>query len=137
MDAYLDYLSQKTWQNPAGSVHYVIGNESADLDSILSELCCAYYLHTTNGGPNFHFVPVVNILRHDMALRREALALFKQCDLDIDSLVYVEDISLTESDGYKVTLVDHNCAVWPLEHVNKRVHVVSSSFIKIHVFYLK
>ncbi|KAI9501512.1 hypothetical protein BX070DRAFT_37123 [Coemansia spiralis] len=102
--------------NPANSLTLVLGNESADLDSLVSSLTLAYVLSAKPDPPG-HVVPIMNTNRSDMILRQD-------CDLllrttlnaeggRMEDLTFLDDIDLNMlvqkyKDGLNVWLVDHN-----------------------------
>ena len=76
----------------AGAV--VIGNEAADLDSMVS---ATLYGHLTSacGAPGAPLaVPVVNCPRGDFVLRTEAVYLFAALGLDVNALIFIDEIDL-------------------------------------------
>ncbi|KAJ2503186.1 Exopolyphosphatase [Coemansia sp. RSA 1972] len=97
-----------------GRLTLVLGNESADLDSMVSSLALAYALSPTISAP----IPIINTNRSDMTLRPESTLLLRTTlqanDSGIDALTFIDDFDLTRvvSYGHKhgldVWLVDHN-----------------------------
>lgn len=92
-------------------VHVVLGNESADLDSIVSAIAHAY--HLSRELDSSHIVlPYINIPREQFALRRDAQYLFELFGLSLDDVSFVDDsvtlAALHESKRLKLHLVDHN-----------------------------
>lgn len=135
LSAYLEGLSR--FQPPAtlgalrslypGGLTIVLGNQSADLDSIVSAIVYAWFLTAValiNGNTHAAVVPVVGIARAEWALRPEAQWLFgEHMRLAIDYLWFIDDINhLTDCDakhtadtyvsstqsGLQIVLVDHN-----------------------------
>ncbi|KAI0406211.1 exopolyphosphatase-like protein [Xylaria palmicola] len=90
---------------------FVVGNESADLDSLCSALLLAYF-HTyappakralvgdgsCSGASTLH-IPVCHLQRADLALRPEFAAVLRDADLGGDDVVTLEDILPRNSDG--------------------------------------
>jgi exopolyphosphatase len=90
-------------------VTIVMGNEAADLDSMASAVSYAWYLYLNNSSENVF--PLINIPREDFKLRTEAVYLFKEAGVEVDQLLFAEDIDLEtlKRDGnLKLVLVDHN-----------------------------
>jgi len=83
----------------------VLGNESADMDSIVCALVLAY--SRTKASENVH-VPVINIPRDDMRLRTDVEHLFREVGIDHSKLVFKDEIDLKKKDELSVVLVDHN-----------------------------
>ncbi|KAI5211648.1 hypothetical protein AUEXF2481DRAFT_5360 [Aureobasidium subglaciale EXF-2481] len=95
----------------------VIGNESADLDSITSSIVYAYLKSITHPaqGPATLHVPLLNIPKADINLRPELLALLPHANIeqrhlitldDLPSLTNIKDILLPATTRW--ILVDHN-----------------------------
>ncbi|KAF2436775.1 DHH phosphoesterase [Tothia fuscella] len=75
-------------------VTIVMGNESADLDSLTSALLFAY-VRTYTPRPNSFspfYVPVLNIPASDIAIRPEFLALLPYANIDSESLITLNDL---------------------------------------------
>lgn len=86
-----------------------MGNEAADLDSIVSAVSYAWYLHLSNISQSYF--PFINIPKDDFKLRTEAVCLFKEAGINYNYLLYAEDVDLEKinNDGnLKLILVDHN-----------------------------
>ncbi|XP_066270782.1 protein prune homolog 2-like isoform X3 [Branchiostoma lanceolatum] len=93
--------------------HVVIGNEACDLDSTVSALAYAFFLHKTAAidDTSVAHVPVLNIPRADLPLRTETTFFLAQQEIPADSLTFRDDINLTSlhaNDKLSLTLVDHN-----------------------------
>lgn len=86
---------------------FVTGNQSADMDSVISALSYAYLQHQHD--PSVELVPLVNIPKRDLRLRRDIELLLKQNAIVEDQLFFLEDLAaLTkEVDSVDVVLVDH------------------------------
>ncbi len=87
----------------------VMGNEAADLDSMASAVTYAWYLYLNDESGNYF--PLINIPRADFKLRTEAVYLFKEAGVNIDDLLFTEDIDLDKlkaGSNLKLILVDHN-----------------------------
>ncbi|KAK5111361.1 hypothetical protein LTR62_005201 [Meristemomyces frigidus] len=94
------------------SASFVIGNESADLDSITCALVYGYIQSSTRQAQrNSDFIiPVVNIPAADLPLRPELTSLLKHAGLEPKDLITLDDLQplplpLTNT---RWTLVDHN-----------------------------
>lgn len=104
--------------------HVVIGNEAADLDSICAAIARARYLFLESTTPGEFFYPVVNITRKELALRRDAQYLFSLLNVDVDSLIFVDEIpldSLANEGRLKLHLVDHNALAIHQAHLRHEV----------------
>ncbi len=104
-------------------IHFVMGNESADLDSIVSSITYAYLLHHEK--PNEFYVPLLNIFREEIALRKDILHLFQQLGISSDDLLFLDDQvpldDLFAQDKLRFTLVDHNILRPRQEHLSDAV----------------
>ncbi|KAF1986561.1 exopolyphosphatase-like protein [Aulographum hederae CBS 113979] len=96
-------------------VTFVIGNESADLDSLTSSILYAYI--RSNSPPKRAFspiyIPVLNIPYDDIKLRPEFLALLPYANLEPGHLITLNDLprdlaSKLPPENTKWILVDHN-----------------------------
>ena len=86
------------------------GNESCDLDSMVSALCHAHYLQVTSGD-DVVSLPLFMCKRAELDLRPEATDVFAQVGVQSDWLIFSDDLTqdeMTSSDELKITLVDHN-----------------------------
>lgn len=116
----------------ASPVVVVLGNESADLDSITCAVAQALQLHLRQqagrplqvGAPEFAFLqnggdptaeavvlPVVNTARADFPLRTEVVYMFQRLGLGPEDLIFAEDVNLArlrEQRRLRLFLVDHN-----------------------------
>jgi exopolyphosphatase len=84
----------------------VLGNQSADIDSIVS--CIALCYGRRHLGLQ---VPVVNVTREEIFLRKDVCYLLEYLQIDPNSLFFKDDIpSLIENEenSLSITLVDHN-----------------------------
>jgi len=91
-------------------VHLVVGNEAADLDSIVGAFARAFFLQA-GARPGIAHIPIVNVSRHEFTLRREAAYLFALLDIDAKQLVFRDEVPneiLRQHEGFLVDLVDHN-----------------------------
>ncbi|KAL2020457.1 hypothetical protein VTK56DRAFT_8423 [Thermocarpiscus australiensis] len=87
---------------------FVVGNESADLDSICSALLLAYF--RTHTPPHTLHIPLCNLPRADLDLRPELNAVLRPAGLQPDDLITLTDLprdGLDPSDT-RWLLVDHN-----------------------------
>lgn len=105
-----DYLQQTHVQMSlpiTEMVHVVLGNQSADMDSIVSSIAFA----SANRELGL-FVPLINIQHSELPLRRDVMHLFEMLQIDSSTLLYKEDLpllqKLAEQECLRVTLVDHN-----------------------------
>lgn len=101
-----DFRSVLKENNP---LTIVMGNEAADLDSMASALSYAWYLKINNSDETP--CPLINIPRADFKLRTEAVYLFEEAGVDVDKLIFIDDLNLQDLKDkglLKLILVDHN-----------------------------
>ncbi|KAK3951521.1 hypothetical protein QBC32DRAFT_160828 [Pseudoneurospora amorphoporcata] len=108
---------------------FVVGNESADLDSLCSSILLAYfrtYDHrsTTPGPPTLH-IPLSNLPQADLALRPELAAVLKPAGLHLKDLITLDGLPTSQDAADEASssitpentrwfLVDHNALTGPL-----------------------
>ena len=105
LNSYLKSARASVDKAEAGAI--VIGNEAADLDSMVSAVLYGF-LASACGSPT---VPVVNCPRGDFVLRTEAVYLFEALGVDVAALPFIDEIDLERlhrSGRLRLTLVDHN-----------------------------
>ncbi|KAL8595557.1 hypothetical protein ACOMHN_000765 [Nucella lapillus] len=95
------------------AVHVVIGNESCDLDSAVSAIVYAYFLHETSLASvgTALFLPLLNIPRSDFPLRTEIVHFLGKFGISAPDLIFQDDLDLAKvkvTTDLKVTLVDHH-----------------------------
>lgn len=91
-------LSQKT------ITHVFLGNESCDLDSIASTLALAYRACADG----VQALPMLNIPREDLYLRRDATHLLEETGIRAELLTFVNELDFHTFEQLSITLVDHN-----------------------------
>lgn len=94
-----------------GHLTAVLGNEAADLDSMASSVLYAHLLSATKQSGGRDVLPIINIPRSDFSLRTEAVWLFSEAGVDVDSLVFIDEVdleSIQKSGHLDLVLVDHN-----------------------------
>ncbi|MBB64260.1 MAG: hypothetical protein CMO81_04280 [Waddliaceae bacterium] len=110
-------------------VHYVLGNESADLDSISCAIGRAYLLQNRKNNKNI-YLPIINIPREDLALRKDAKQLIKILQISPETLLFEEDLPQAHyNSSLRIDLVDHNA----LTKRQKYLEPFVSSIVDHHV----
>ncbi|KAG9290221.1 hypothetical protein G9A89_022197 [Geosiphon pyriformis] len=107
----------------------VIGNESADLDSIIGSLGYAYLNQRLGGTSDDIYLPVIQIPRQDLSLRPECEFVFRECGINTQNFVFIEDFqaqsdSLTANYNVRIVMVDHNKLLPSWERFTDRVDVI-------------
>ncbi|XP_044752234.1 exopolyphosphatase PRUNE1-like [Coccinella septempunctata] len=100
-------------------IHIVLGNEAGDLDSVMSTIAYAHFLYSTTkhqSDDRIAFFPVLNFDRDGMDIRSEHKYLFEQADINLDKLIYRNQLNFEEmvrdfgntNRILKTYLVDHH-----------------------------
>ncbi|KAI2476653.1 Exopolyphosphatase [Pyrenophora tritici-repentis] len=98
-------------------ITFVIGNESADLDSMSCSILYAYIRSMSPPKTAFSpvYVPITNIPASDVQLRPEYLAVFQHANIEPKHLIMLDDLpaladiqSKLAPENTKWILVDHN-----------------------------
>lgn len=111
---------QQAKQNPTATstkTSLVVGNESADLDSIASAILYGYIQSSTPQAlrSNTLTIPITNIPSSDLSLRPELTTLLKHANLVPSDLITLDDLDLPNFPTTStLTLVDHNALTGPL-----------------------
>lgn len=121
-------LTQSLQSKGQKHASFVIGNESADLDSITCALVYSYIQSSTQEAKNADrcLIPVANVPSSELGLRPELTALLKHADLKPSELVTLDDLGevwdIIPPDTTDWTLVDHNAFQGTLgKHYSERV----------------
>lgn len=107
------------------ATHFVVGNEAADLDSVVSAIAYAFL------DARHVWIPVIHARRADLHLRRDNVDFLRECGVDIARVCCLDDVPLITADVH-VVLVDHNRAKRPFtsatvdaivdHHVDEHAH---------------
>ncbi|OAA80216.1 exopolyphosphatase [Akanthomyces lecanii RCEF 1005] len=99
---------------------FVVGNESADLDSLCSAVVLAYI--RSHIAPRRLHIPLSNLPREDLAMRIELGPILAKADLDDSDLITMSELpqDLDPKDTEWV-LVDHNVLTGDLRKYESRV----------------
>ncbi|KAJ9458693.1 Exopolyphosphatase [Diplonema papillatum] len=81
----------------------VIGNESCDMDSVVSSLVYSLFLAETTGAD---YTPVLNVAREDLSLRCEVVWILQKLGIAADRITFLADVDAAAV--ARVVLVDHN-----------------------------
>ncbi len=104
-----------------GTRRIILGNEAADLDSMASSIAYGYLLSLQDTASVA--LPVMPIPRADFKLRTEAVYLFREAGIELDDLVFFDDVDFDKliADGAVIILVDHNRLSLALEQYHLSV----------------
>lgn len=104
--AFLDKLRPVTSKNV---LRFVTGNQSADMDSVVSAISYAYFYNQKNPSEQ-PYLPLVNITRDELRLRRDIVLLLQSHSISKYDLFFLDDVhELTASpkSHLEIVLVDH------------------------------
>ncbi|PQE17280.1 exopolyphosphatase protein [Rutstroemia sp. NJR-2017a BVV2] len=106
--ASLEIATQK-----GSPVTFVIGNESADLDSICSAVTLAYlrtFSPSSSSSSRTTYIPLSNLPRADLSLRTELQPVLSRANLRASDLITLSDFSpkALKVENTRWVLVDHN-----------------------------
>ncbi|RTE80831.1 hypothetical protein BHE90_004654 [Fusarium euwallaceae] len=102
-----------------GPLTFVVGNESADLDSLCSAVVYAYIRSHTP--PHTLHIPLSNLPRDDLALRTEMNAVLKHAGLNLTDLLTLSELPDLKPEETRWLLVDHNSLTGPLAKYSGQV----------------
>lgn len=87
---------------------FVTGNQSADMDSVVSALTFAYFSNLQSSEK--YVIPLINIPKDDLRLRKDIIKLLSYYSITEDLLYFVDDFEKLSQNSEKVlvNLVDHN-----------------------------
>ncbi|TWU77284.1 Exopolyphosphatase [Metarhizium rileyi] len=115
---------------------FVVGNESADLDS----LCCAivYAYIRSHTAPHALHIPLSNLPRADLGLRPEMTAVLQHAGLGPRDLLTLSELPDLPPEETRWLLVDHNCLTGPLKKFKDQVvgcvdHHVDEDALPAHI----
>ncbi|XP_066138266.1 exopolyphosphatase PRUNE1 [Euwallacea fornicatus] len=91
------------------TLHFILGNESCDLDSTISALVLGYFIQKTH--PNEAVIPLLNVTKEDLMLRTENCYVLENAGISLSHLTFRNEVSFENIVGkylVKVSLVDHH-----------------------------
>lgn len=110
----LDVKSLDLHQDPKPTLHIIMGNQTGDLDSVVSAIAYAFLkgYEAAQKGQLFLVLPLVNIPQEDFRLNREVEYWLAQLGIAQEDLLFIDTLDLRElqKQGFPIqmTLVDHN-----------------------------
>jgi exopolyphosphatase len=98
---FLREIRQRNWSKA------VLGNVSADMDSVFGALALAYCLSEVRSRQirGIPILPLVNIPREDLPLRTEIVSTLKESGVNLDLLTFVSEVDIADKG---LILYDHN-----------------------------
>ncbi|KAG6216145.1 hypothetical protein E4U50_006319 [Claviceps purpurea] len=119
---------------------FVVGNESADLDSLCSAVVYAFI--RTNSAPYALHIPLANLPRADLAMRTEMTAVLQHAALTPEQLLTLTELpdpqQLQPHQDTHWVLVDHNSPTSPVRELGGQItgcvdHHVDEAFVDENV----
>lgn len=110
LNEFLQKTKQQNHKEESKPVDVVLGNESADIDSVVSAIAFAYFCFIDTDQERI-MIPVINIPRSLLSLRPEISYLLGLANVHEDNLTFVDEIDLCDLHKRKLLslyLVDHN-----------------------------
>ncbi|KAG0281018.1 Exopolyphosphatase [Linnemannia gamsii] len=115
MNSFLETLRPRLKSEPNSHVIIVTGNESADLDSIVSALTTSFFLTKSNAYPGAIILPYINIPKIDLALRSDVEFALETNHVNHDLFFFRDDLhtfeKLEAKNKLSLFLVDHNAVM--------------------------
>ncbi|KAF9149246.1 Exopolyphosphatase [Linnemannia schmuckeri] len=112
MDTFLASIRPRLDSEEHSHVIVVTGNESADMDSIVSALTTSFFLTNSHAYPGAIVLPFINIPKIDLALRSDVEFVLETNHINSDLLFFRDDLPILEKLVAKgrlsLFLVDHN-----------------------------
>ncbi|KIC76990.1 hypothetical protein DB41_DN00110 [Neochlamydia sp. TUME1] len=105
-----EYLKCLSLPDNLTVIHYVLGNESADLDSVISSLMYAYLLYENHSRQEL-YLPLINIKREEVNTRKDLLYLLQLAKISTNHLLFLEEAPfsyLFSRRQLRLNLVDHH-----------------------------
>ena len=108
--AFLDLIRSVAGRAEAGTVRIVCGNEASDFDSVASVLAYSFFCYLNNLEDTNPIVPVVNLNREDLKIRKDIVIGLQRVHISEDQLFFLEDLRRWKQNNTSVeaVLVDHN-----------------------------
>ncbi|KAI8343585.1 hypothetical protein BC941DRAFT_509005 [Chlamydoabsidia padenii] len=132
INAFLDTIKQVLAEKLSETqIILVMGNDSADLDSIISALLIAYLNQKKVTSNTKLYVPLVKVPSCDLALRPEVTHVFRRAGIDASKLIYIDQVNMAYWENSNnvvkpaILLVDHNRLTPPFSNFEHNCQVVS------------
>eukprot|EP00833_Pecoramyces_ruminatium_P002623 jgi/Orpsp1_1/1176655/evm.model.c7180000058459.2 len=126
----------------------VLGNETADLDSMISALFYSYLASITSKDKNRQYIPLINLNREDFKLKTDCIypivnyfnSQYKGKEVNYETcsqeLVFRDDITpsvLNSLHSLQIVLVDHNRLCYDFEQLLSQKDYAIESIIDHHI----
>ncbi len=125
--AFLEMSKERYRQNfDSKNIHIILGNESGDLDSVVSSILYAYFLSREDRAESDAlYIPLLNIHREDLLLRKDVDYLLQLAGIPSHTLLFLDDElplqKLLQHNRLRLHLVDHNALRPKQRHLSSAV----------------
>ncbi|KAF9295873.1 Exopolyphosphatase [Linnemannia elongata] len=123
MDTFLASIRPRLDSEEDSQVIIVTGNESADLDSIVSALTTSFFLTNSHSYPGTIILPFINIPKIDLALRSDVEFVLETNHINHDLLFFRDDLPILENlvtkNRLSLFLVDHNVVMGSMASLSR------------------
>ncbi|KAG8198142.1 hypothetical protein JTE90_006894 [Oedothorax gibbosus] len=109
--------------NESSTIQIVLGNESCDLDSAISAIVMAYYIHKVQKSSDI-VVPVLNVKRCELPTKTEVVFFLEETSVHTSDVICIDEIDLKalhENGKLGIVLVDHNALSVEQSYLESRV----------------
>jgi exopolyphosphatase len=115
-----------------------MGNESADLDSVVSSMMYAYYLYHRETSEPIGILPLINTRSGCLSLKPEIAFWLDETGVAIEHLIFTDSLDLRDwavNGQLRLTLVDHN-RLSPSQNFLKDsvVEIIDHHYVEEHQF---
>jgi exopolyphosphatase len=133
------YLRTAGWHIGASfRRHLVMGNETADLDSVVSSLIYAYYLYHFGSNETIGVLPLINARSGCLSLKPEIAFWLDETGVDTEHLIFIDSLDLRDwaaKGQLRLTLVDHNLLPPPQTFLKESVvEIIDHHNLEEHQF---
>ncbi|KAK1260433.1 hypothetical protein QJS04_geneDACA023637 [Acorus gramineus] len=85
---------------PGRFLHAVIGQEVADVGSVVSTITYAFFLNEMLEDSKSCTVPIINVKRADLNAHKELMWLLHSCRVEESDLIFIDEVDLSYHDRY-------------------------------------
>ncbi|CAO0798393.1 unnamed protein product [Mucor circinelloides] len=130
LETFLDQVHQRLINDSTSKRVIITGNDSADLDSIISALLFAYL--SSKQDNETLYIPLIKVPKADLALRPELAYVMDLIHLNHQKLVCIDELTLDPHAS--VVLVDHNHLTPPLGQYDNQVIGILDHHVDEHLY---
>lgn len=127
VDSLKDYLARAHAYNQPDCYALVLGNPSADMDSVMGAIFTAWYYGEFDTEQEGHlYSPVINIPRAELELRQEIWAHLEEFNMieALENVFFLEEAMACSDTVEKVGLIDFNTLNKEFEQLGDKVELI-------------